>query len=92
VSEVRDNPQRSRYEIVVDGDLVGVAEYTLRGNVITFTHTWVAPERRDDGYASELVGSALDDVRSRGLSVVARCPYVAKFIRNHADYADLLTV
>ena len=92
VSEVRDNPERSRYEIVVDGEVVGVAVYTRRGNVITFVHTEVDPERRDGGYASKLVEKALDDVRARGLTVVAQCPYVAKFIRNHADYADLLTV
>lgn len=92
VSEIRDNPQRSRYEIVVDGEVVGVAEYTRQGDVITFTHTEVDPERRDGGYAAKLVRGALDDVRARGLTVVARCPYVAKFIRDHADYTDLLTV
>jgi predicted GNAT family acetyltransferase len=36
-----------------------------------------------------LVRRALDDVRSRELRVVARCPYVKSWIERHPDYADL---
>ena len=44
------------------------------------------------GFAAELVAAALDDVRARGLTVIARCQYVARYIREHDEYADLLTV
>jgi predicted GNAT family acetyltransferase len=55
-------------------------------------HTEVDPAHEGKGYAGMLVAAALDDVRSRGLTVVAQCPYVAKYIRDHDEYADLLTV
>ena len=42
------------------------------------------------GLASELVAGALDDVRVRGKKIVAKCPYVARFVQKHSDYADLL--
>jgi uncharacterized protein len=36
------------------------------------------------------VRGALDDVRTKGAKIVARCPFVARFVREHPDYADLL--
>ena len=90
--DVRDNPQLSRYEIHADGERVGFVNYTRRGDVITFVHTEVDPAHEGHGYAGTLVAAALDDVRSRGLTVIAQCQYVSKFIREHDEYADLLTV
>ena len=42
------------------------------------------------GHAGTLARSALDDARSRGLSVVPSCPYVASYIEKHPEYADLV--
>ena len=92
MTEVRDNPQRSRYELHADGELVGFADYRRRGDVVTFVHTEVDPAHEGHGYAGTLVAAALDDVRSQGLTVIAQCPYVSKYIREHDEYADLLTV
>ena len=40
---------------------------------------------------STLVRAALDDVRADGRrKVVARCPFVRRWIERHADYQDLL--
>ena len=92
MTEVRDDPQRSRYEIFEDGEVVGFATYARRDGVITFLHTEVDPEYEGAGCASKLVAGALDDVRARGLTVIAQCAYVAKYIREHDEYTDLLTV
>jgi predicted GNAT family acetyltransferase len=45
---------------------------------------------RGQGFGAELVRRALDDVRAGGGSVVAQCWYVAQFIDEHPEYADLL--
>jgi hypothetical protein len=42
------------------------------------------------GVGSRLAKGALDDVRRRGLKVVARCPFIAAWLKRHPDYADLL--
>jgi predicted GNAT family acetyltransferase len=87
---VRRNPERSRYELLVDGELVGVADYHIDGSRWTFPHTAITPSRRGQGLGAELVQAALDDVRRSGGTVVPLCWYVAEFIDTHPDYGDLL--
>ena len=87
---VRDVPEQSRYEIR-DGDRrLGLADYERRGETTVFTHTEIDPDAGQDGLGSTLVRAALDDVRARGGSVVARCSFVRGWIERHPDYADLV--
>ena len=88
---VVNNPDQSRYEILIDGDLVGVAVYELGENTINFTHTQVETDNREQGLGGTLIRNALDDVRSSSpLRVIATCPFVARWISEHPDYQDLL--
>jgi len=89
VTEVRDNPDKSRYEIVDDGKLVGVADYRAMGDKLAFPHTEIVPARRNQGLGHQLVKGALDDVRRKGAKVVPYCWFVAEFIEQNAEYADL---
>lgn len=89
-TSVRHAPERSRYELVVDGATVGVADYRVHGATWVFPHTEIAPTHRGQGLGAELVRGALDDVRRAGGRVVPRCWYVADFIEGHPDYRDLL--
>jgi uncharacterized protein len=89
---VADNPARERYEISVNGELAGFTTYRLRPeNRIIAVHSEVFPEFEHRGLASELARQMLDDIRARGLHVVPRCPFVAKYIHDHHDYADLVS-
>ena len=88
-SPVRDNPAQQRYELDIDGH-TAVAYYTLAPGVITFTHTEVPPALGGRGVGSQLARGALDDVRARGLKVVARCEFLASYIAKHPEYGDLL--
>jgi hypothetical protein len=92
VIEVRHEPALARYTIWRDGEHVGLTDYAISGHEVKFTHTEVNPAYRQEGLASILVEFALDDVRERtDLRVVAQCPYVRKWIHQHAEYQDLLT-
>ena len=87
---VRDVPSESKYEIRAGDRVLGIAVYRRRGDVTDFLHTEVD---QDTGYSkvgSTLVQAALDDVRARGGSVVASCPFVRGWIERHREYADLL--
>lgn len=87
---VENQPDQSRYALLQDGEVIGVAEYDLRDDAIVFTHTEVDEAKREKGLASTLVKAALDDVRDHsGRRVVASCPYVRSWLSEHPDYAEL---
>lgn len=87
---VKDAPERHRYEIEVDGEPAGFAEYHRRDDVVEFHHTRVEDRFEGQGVGSRLAREALDDVRSAGLRVVPRCPFIRSWIDRHPDYADLV--
>jgi predicted GNAT family acetyltransferase len=89
--DVVDNPDEERYEVLVDGKLAGAAFYDLKQGRIVFLHTEVDPAYEGHGVGSRLAQVALDNVRARGLRVVARCPFFARYIRHHPEYQDLLS-
>lgn len=87
---ILDVPEKSRFEIKVDGQVAGFAEYRLRGDHITFTHTEVGDAYAGQGLAGKLVRFALDDVKGRGLAVLPECPYVRAWIAKHPEYVALV--
>ena len=87
---VADNPEQNQFEGRLDGRVVAHSEYELAPGVITFVHTEVDPAFEGRGLGGALASNALDDVRARGLQVVARCPFIAAYIRRHREYRDLL--
>jgi predicted GNAT family acetyltransferase len=88
--DVRRNPERSRYELFVEGALVGIADYEVAGDAVVFPHTAIDHDQRGQGLGAELVRAALDDVSTSGRKVVPRCWYVADFIDDHPEYQGLL--
>jgi predicted GNAT family acetyltransferase len=89
--EVRDNSGAARYEIREDGQLVGSLSYRLNTGRITLIHTHIDADHGGRGLATQLVRATLDDARTRRLTVVPRCAFVAGFIRQHAeDYLPLV--
>ena len=89
-TEVRDNPRRLRYEILVDGEVAGFVQYSMRGGRIILVHTEVDDEHEGKGLAGVLVAGALDDIRRRGLRLVPVCEYVEHYIERHPEYDDLV--
>lgn len=79
-----------RYEIRVDGALAGITEYRDHGGQRVFFHTEVDEAYAGQGLAGELVRQALTDVRESGLRVVPVCSYVGRYVRRHAEFADLV--
>jgi predicted GNAT family acetyltransferase len=86
---VRDEG-RSRYELVVDGVVIGIADYVVQGKKVVVPHTEIVAHLRGQGLGAQLVRGVLDDIRSSGRSVVPHCWYVAEFVDANPDYADLV--
>ena len=87
--EVRNDEERQSYVLEQDGH-TAYAAYEIDGGTITFTHTVVPDAFRRMGIGSKLVQAALEDVRARGLRVVAQCSFVAAYIERHPEWQDLL--
>jgi predicted GNAT family acetyltransferase len=88
---IRDNPEKKRFDAIVDGELAGYAEYMLAGTLIIFTHTQVKPQFEGKGIGSALVREALDAVRTDGSrDVLPLCPFVKAWIGRHPEYGSLV--
>ncbi len=80
-----------RFELYIDDERAGEIDYVLVGNDLHLTHTFVYPDRREHGLASDFVTQVLTDIRSTSHRLVADCPYVAHWLTTHHDFDDLLT-
>jgi predicted GNAT family acetyltransferase len=87
---VRDNPAAHRYELHLDGELVGELVYRVQEDAVILIHTEIAEGLEGRGLGEQLVAAALADVRERGLRAVPLCPFVAAFIRRHPEFEALV--
>jgi predicted GNAT family acetyltransferase len=87
---VVDNPEQLRYELWLGATRAGFIQYRSEPGTILLVHTEVEPAFEGHGLGARLVTGALDDLRARGLTVVALCPFVRSYLRHHREYADLV--
>lgn len=91
MADVTKNTDEGRFEIRVDGELAGFADYRVgEMGVVVLPHTEVDPAFQGQGLAGQLVGFALDDIRAEGYRVEPACSYVRMWIQRHPEYADLV--
>ena len=89
--DVRDEPDRSRFELFVDGEYAGRADYRLRDGVVVIVHSEVDEQYRGKGLASQLVRRTLELLRTDGAKAKLVCPYFAAWHEKHPDeYADII--
>jgi predicted GNAT family acetyltransferase len=88
---VVDVPERSRYEVSADGEVVGFSAYHLidRG-VYALPHVEIDPAFEGKGVASRLMRDSLDHIRARGLKIVPICPFAQAYLKKNPSYADLV--
>jgi AcrR family transcriptional regulator len=83
-------PDRGRYEALVDGRPAGHLAYDRTERLVVVTRTEVDPDLEDAGVAGALVRRALEDVRAEGTTkVLATCPFVTWWVECRPEYADL---
>ena len=89
-AEVVDVPEKSRYELRLDGHLVGLAAYRRSDGRIALTHTEVDESCEGRGFGSRLAAAALEDARRQGLEIVPLCSFIAHYVETHPEYQELV--
>ena len=82
---VRDHERELRYELTLDGEVLGFIRYRRHPDSVVLVHTDVDPAYEGQGLGSMVVQGALDDLRERGLRVVPLCPFVREYLRRHPE-------
>ncbi len=89
--EVIHNTELHRYEIWLEGNKVGHADYSMMPGEIHFVHTEVDPAQQGKNLAAILMREAIADVRAAGKAkIVPVCSYVVRYMERHPDTQDLL--
>jgi predicted GNAT family acetyltransferase len=89
--QVTDNPELSRYEAHLDGQLAGFAQYELRPSSSVLFHTEVDPAFEGHGIGSTLIKQSLADVRAKAeRNVIPTCPFYRGYLTKHPEYDDLI--
>lgn len=88
---VTDDTPHSRlltHEDGVEAELV----YRRNGRRLVLVHTGVPEEIGGRGIAGQLVRAAVERARAEGLTLVPECPYASRWLRDHPEELDGLSV
>ena len=88
--EVKDYPDRHRFELPIAGEDVAVAYYRIEGERVILTHTEVPSEYGGQGNGSRLARGVFDAIRASGRKAVLKCPFMGAFYARHPEYADIV--
>jgi predicted GNAT family acetyltransferase len=87
---VEHDQQGRRYLLAAGAAVLSEITYSVSGDAVIIEHTTTPVAHRGNGYAAELTGAALDDLRARGLRLVPACPYTRAYLRRHPELQDLV--
>ena len=79
------NLDRSRFEVQLEGD-TAVLNYQRSDDTIIYTYAGVPRAFRGRGIASKMAHEAMEYAQREGLTVEARCSFVADYVRRHPEY------
>jgi predicted GNAT family acetyltransferase len=77
---VSRNHELSRFEIHVDSELAGFAEYKLHDKTIVFPHTEIDPKFGGRGLGTKLIKHAIHEAGDHGLLIEPLCPFVQSYL------------
>ena len=86
---IENNQSAKQFEARQEERLAFI-KYSLHNHQIIYLHTEVPEALEGKGVGSSLAKAALEYARANHLQVVPLCPFVAAYIRRHAEYADLV--
>ena len=90
MSELRDNRERSRYEMDEEG-LTSYADYRLEHGRLFIDYVYAPPALRGTGASGRLMAALAADARGKGLRITPICGYAAAWLRRSHEFRDLVS-
>ncbi len=82
--EVVDAPDRSRFEALEDGKLVGVCDYRRSEGSISLDRVEVIPAQRGRGIGDQIVERVVAAARAENLEIIPRCWFAADWLKRNS--------
>jgi uncharacterized protein len=89
-AQVTDNPAERRFEMAIADDAIAAAYYRVDDGRVVLIHTEVPSEFAGQGLATRLATGVFDLIRQSGRKAVVKCPFMARFFKDHPAYADIV--
>ena len=86
MSEVCDNPERHRFEMVEQGQTV-FADYRRDGRRLIIDHVEAPTDLRGTGAAGRFMEGLVAAARAEGSTIVPICSYAVAWLQRHPDLA-----
>jgi predicted GNAT family acetyltransferase len=81
----------SRFRLPLEGGDEAYIEYSPLGSTtLDLLHTIVPPEAQGEGVGTRLVEEVLGYAREHNLRIVPSCRFVAAYLEEHPEQADLV--
>ena len=90
MSVVKDNPQRSRFEMAEAGQIV-FADYRRDGSTIYIDHVEAPQALRGSGAAGRFMEGLVEAARAEGARLVPICSYAVHWLARHPQAARYVT-
>ncbi len=88
--DIRHEEAAHRFVATAEG-IDAVLEYhAVDAHTLDYDHTFVPPAMRGGGIASQLTEYALRYAQDHGFKVIPSCPFVARYIERHPEFASLV--
>lgn len=88
--KVTDNPAKSRFEMLVEGETAFVAYQRRAPNLLYLYHAEVPFYLNGKGYGGQLVEGTLQAIRAGGKDkVLPGCSFVRRYMAEHPEHDDL---
>lgn len=92
-TEVIHQAAQNRYAIFLEGEEVGEATYTPKGDRWVFDHTFVNPVHQGKNLAAILIREAFAEIReNQHVLVEPTCSYVVRYMERRPETHDLLAI
>jgi predicted GNAT family acetyltransferase len=88
-SQVRDNPEKHRFERQIHDGSWAAAYYRLENGKLVFYHVEV-PEFSSQGIGAALVEGVFNILREERKKAVIKCSFMQSFLQTHPQYHDVV--